>query len=650
MRILLRVFFCLLVMGFSSVSQAEDPKVVMEEMVVTATRTAQAVEKIPAQVTVITRDQIEASGAQSVPDALSRLAGVYVSDLNGNGTNQTVDMGGFGETASRHVAVVIDGRKINPLDLSGPRWAAIGMDNIERIEVLSGSGSVLYGDQAMGGVINIITRAPNEGTQVKFEVGGGSLGTQRMTASLNLGAPTTGIVLNAGTNETDGYRDNSASEQENFSAKYAQQFGDRLAGRFQLDHTKAEYAFPGALTAAQMAQNRTQTTTPNDKESDNATTLLTGVELDMGRAGTADMAFSYRKETRNVYMWWTYYDYDMTTLGINAKYVFEEPVAGRDNRFTAGVDYYRDDYARDDGFAPTTRTNHFRHQRNTLAGYIQDELAVMDRLTLNLGFRTEKPDTELRADIGGANTAADKDQSEYAWNLGLAYRFMDRSKIYARAYRSFRYPVVDEYTWWNGTINNQLEPEVSTGYEAGIKAKVFDAVEASVRTFLFDVVDEIMINALFTQNENIGETRHKGAELSLRYTPIASVTLFGSTAYTDAEFTEAVNANNNGNTVPLVPEWKSHAGIDLLCPLGFRSRIQYNYVGERYEGGDYANTQPKMASYETVDVYLTYPLKQAEFFVNATNVFNEQYTASGWSGSYYPMPEAVYYGGIRFNF
>lgn len=649
MRILLRLFVCMLVMGFSSAAWAEDDAVVMEEMVVTATRTAQTVEKVPAQVTVITRYQIEASGAQSVPDVLNSLAGVFVTDLNGNGQNQTVDMGGFGETANRHVAVVVDGRRVNPIDQAGPPWASIGLDNVERIEVLSGSGSVLYGDQAMGGVINIITKGPEAGTQMRFEAGFGDLNTHRMSASLNVGTPTGGLRLVAGTSETGGYRDNSAAENQDFSAKYDHAIGDSVMGRLELSHTSADYEFPGALTTAQIAQNRTQTTTPNDKGYSDVNTLVTGAELDLGRAGTLDFSLSLRNESRYAYMWWTHSFYDMSTFGLTGKYVLDAPVAGMDNRLTAGVDFYNDDYDLDSGFALATLTDHFRHQRQTLAGYVQDELTVLDRLTLNLGFRTEKPDTDLRADKSGTITSADKDESEYAWNMGLSYQFMDRSNVYARAYRSFRYPVVDEYTsLWTGAINTNLDPQSAVGYEAGLRARPMDAVLVSLRAFLFDVDDEIAWSG--TQNENVGETRHQGGELTVRYTPLKSVTVYGSTAYSDVEFTKAVSAANNGKKVPLVPEWKSHAGIDMQCPLGFRSRIQYNYVGERYEGGDYANAQPKMASYETVDVYLTYPLKQAELFVTATNVFNEEYTASGWSGSYYPMPEAVYYGGIRFKF
>jgi len=623
----------------------------LEEMVVTATRTARETEKIPARVTVIRREQIEASGARNVPEVLRNLAGVFVSDLNGNGQNQAVDMGGFGETANRHVAVTIDGRRINPIDMSGPPWAAIDLANVERIEVLDGGGSVLYGDQAMGGVINIITRDPEKGLKFRLEAGGGNLDTFKTAVGLNYGTDRTGIVLDAVNRSTDGYRDNSASEQNSFAGKLTRRFSDRATGRFQLDYIDTEYEFPGALNAAEMAADRRQTLTPNDEQSQRATTLSTGLDLDLGTAGRLDLGASFRDEQRDAEMFGIYSAYDLATWTLNAKYVLDHSLAGRENRLTVGVDAAFDDYDKDVGYTPGVFANHFRHSRDTLAGYLQDELSLTDALVLNLGIRSEEPDTKLRADVGGAETVVDKDDSEYAWNVGLAYRFMERSKIYARAYRSYRYPLVDEYTTWTGAVNADLEHETALGYEAGVEVWPLETLKAGLRLFSFDVDNEILWNEITQQNENIAETRHQGAEADFRYQALDFLALFANAALTDVEFRSGAN---KGKTVPLVPEFKAHAGVELQGPEGLTCRVQYNYVGERYFGGDYANTQDKMDDYQTVDLSLRYRWQQAEFFANATNIFNEEYSSygwnSGWGASYYPMPEAVYFAGVRLEF
>ena len=194
----------------TSALATEDAVPTLAEVVVTATRNPQQVEKIPATVTVITAEEIAKTNAATVPDVLRLLPGVQVRDLTGSGNEQAVDIGGFGESADRHVAVVVNGRRINAVDMSYISWATIPVENIERIEVLYGSGAVLYGDNAMGGVINIITKeATSEGVHGKAELSYGSFDTVRGSADLDVVSGRTSFHAGYGHQETDGYRDRS---------------------------------------------------------------------------------------------------------------------------------------------------------------------------------------------------------------------------------------------------------------------------------------------------------------------------------------------------------------------------------------------------------------------------------------------------------
>jgi len=115
---------------------------------------------------------------------------------------------------------------------------------------------------------------------------------------------------------------------------------------------------------------------------------------------------------------------------------------------------------------------------------------------------------------------------------------------------------------------------------------------------------------------------------------------------------------NDGKTIPLVPDWKANAGADFKFANGVRYRVQYNYVGGQYFGSDYGNDYDEMDSHNTVDMYLSYNFKGFEIFANATNIFDEAYSDSGYyrsymmppDGTYYPMPEAVYLVGLRFSY
>ncbi len=171
----------------TAVAAEGEPVAIMDEVVVTATRSAQQTEKVPATVSVITAEEIANTNAATVPDVLRLLPGVQVRDITGSGNQQAIDIGGFGESADRHVAVVVNGRRINSVDMSYVSWATIPVENIERVEVLYGSGSVLYGDNAMGGVVNIITKeAAAEGVHGMVEASYGSFDTMRGSANLNL--------------------------------------------------------------------------------------------------------------------------------------------------------------------------------------------------------------------------------------------------------------------------------------------------------------------------------------------------------------------------------------------------------------------------------------------------------------------------------
>jgi len=132
-------------------SFAQEKEVTLDEVVVTATRDEEEIRKIPASVTVITKEEIEQSNAQTTVDLMRDKAGVVVSDYIGNGKTATVDIRGFGETGPLNTLVLIDGRRVNEIDLSGVDWTQIPVDQIERIEIVRGSGSVLYGDNAAEG-------------------------------------------------------------------------------------------------------------------------------------------------------------------------------------------------------------------------------------------------------------------------------------------------------------------------------------------------------------------------------------------------------------------------------------------------------------------------------------------------------------------
>ena len=239
---------------------------VMDTVIVTAARQEEKVAKVPANVTVITAEQIASSPAETVPELLRTAAGVVVNDITGNGRRVTVDLRGFGETAALNTLLLIDGRRVNQADLAGVDWTLISKDRIERIEIVHGGrGSVLYGDNAAGGVINIITKKGDE-----FHVSGGLAAGSYDTLLTRLGisgsTERVSYAVNGDFRTSDGYRDNGGSEAKDIGANFEFFATDRFSVALNTGYHKDDTELPGSilLTDLNSGTSRTSTDSPDD--------------------------------------------------------------------------------------------------------------------------------------------------------------------------------------------------------------------------------------------------------------------------------------------------------------------------------------------------------------------------------------------------
>ena len=148
----------------------------LQEVLVTATRFEEPAQSAPYAVSVITGEDIRASGATSVSEAIGRILGVPGRLDTSGGGNYTMDLRGFGTTADRNQVVVVDGRRLKDDDLSATNLWVIPIESVVRIEVLRGSGTVQYGEGATGGVIQMVTTKTGKGVELRELGGGGGVG------------------------------------------------------------------------------------------------------------------------------------------------------------------------------------------------------------------------------------------------------------------------------------------------------------------------------------------------------------------------------------------------------------------------------------------------------------------------------------------
>src|SRR3970040_2101547 len=190
-----------------------------DAVIISATRFPEDARRLPASVTVLDAADIEASAARTLPELLAEQAGLTMKDFYGNNAAATsIDLRGFGITGTQNTLILVDGRRVTDIDLSGVQWAAIPVSAIERIEILRGTGAVLYGDGATAGVVNIITRSPlKQGRRAEALVRAASYDTLEGQLYASRAGEALGVNATLHGYDSEGYRENNRNLQKNSS-------------------------------------------------------------------------------------------------------------------------------------------------------------------------------------------------------------------------------------------------------------------------------------------------------------------------------------------------------------------------------------------------------------------------------------------------
>jgi iron complex outermembrane receptor protein len=662
-------------------SFAQEKEVTLDEVVVTATRDTQEIRKIPANVTVITKEEIEQSNAKTVVDVLRDKVDVMVTDYYGNGKSTSVDVRGFGETGPLNTLVLVDGRRVNEIDLSGVDWTQIPLDRVERIEIVRGAGSVLYGDNAVGGVINIITKKPEKPFSADAEVVGGSYGYNKESASVSGKWGALSAILNASHNSTEGYRENGFLRAEDVGGKVIYDLNENvsfnLSGGFHTDDT----GLPYALDKTQYISDRRAAAHPDDKANTDDGYGVLGIKAKLWDFGRIEADLSYRhREVDDLYVSYVFKDKrNLSTWALTPKYILEAPLWTFSNKLTVGLDFYR---SRSDVFSdsPFTTPVHTHSDviKTATGPYLLDEFSIFQNLILSLGYRQEWVNYDMAQTVSTGKSKASSQNSEPAWTAGLSYLFGKNSSAFLSYRRSFRYPVSDELIVYildqnfNVTgieINPNIKPQVGYHYEAGIRHAFTNQIEANLTLFWVDIRNEIFYDPYTFTNENFPKTRREGIEVGVKAKPLQWLTLSGNYSYTKATLQEYPYS---GNDIPGVPRHKGSVGayvqigrlliegLDLTGHLGricdglLFSTIA-NYVGSRYFISDWANEVPKLGGYYTLDVKLSYVWKGLKAFIGVNNVTNQKFSEFGVVNAagaqyYYPSPGRNFIGGLSYTF
>ncbi|MEZ8102786.1 TonB-dependent receptor [Vibrio bivalvicida] len=592
-----------------------------------------SIEDIPANVTVITSDDIAASGAKSLDTLLRARAGIQISDTN---SGPAFAMRGFsGGQASSNTLILVDGRRLNRQDITAPQISSILVSQIERVEILSGSAGVLYGDQAVGGVINIITKSTKEdGGNISVSAGSfdsvaGSVDvSKKLTDELSL-------FLSASQDNTDNYREHNKRES------------GLILGRINYDKDNTEFftevsyhdnnrEYAGSLTKEQYDTDPTQagSSNPTDYSHDITKALRTGYKRSLGESWLLGADVTYDNTSGSGLAWGGPKTSSSKQLigAVTLENQFSNQV-GQGN-ILVGFEGAERDHAYK--LSSTDRAL----EQQMLSAYGQVNLPIISKLTLTTGARYSSVEDKIYDAAIYPNTEK-LSESQDAYELSLNYKLNDSQRLYLRGESNFRFAKIDEQAYTSPGVMG-LKPQTGKSFEAGwgltnnefsLKVDVFNL--RLDNEIVFDSSAPTPIGGAFTgANVNADKSERNGVSVSGDVYVTEDVLLGLEYSLIDAEFTAG---QYKGKKLPWVARNSGRAFATYDISYNWQLFVEGVYTGTRFKDDDKANSLDKLPAYWLGNIAVNFTQDVWSASLRIDNALDEKYPANvnKW-GAYYP--------------
>jgi len=579
------------------------------EVVVTATKTPHMLKDVPVETVVITKDEIELSSAQTITDLLRYIPGLFVRAEDAPGISSwRTKIRGL-DLNSGYGLVLVDGQRVKGGGMGeyGYGLNQIPLEMIERIEIVKGPGSVLYGSDAMAGVINIITKPTPDRTILGFQAGYGSHETQIGSLYWGTKVDSFGVFLNASREESEMGKYGYSTKRDEYYEK------DRIDAKFSYD-LKENLKLSLNLAGEDKERKRRYLTKDTVRYSDD-------YKIRIAPELKAEFEDGSTLWVRGYYYNWNFTTEEYgtpsgftPTIGDmyyrDVEALYSKPL-WKTHIVTLGVEYLQEelDYNLSD------------ESIDTISGYLQDEA----------GFTVWKP---LKVVFGGRLDHHSKYGTEFCPKLSLMWKLTDQTRIRGSVGRSFKSPNIRQLyykvpfqhgTYWFKS-NPDLEAEKSWGYSLGGEQGLGDRVLLNITFFRNDVKDKVVwvesgetIDGLPVKiGENIAKAYTQGAEAGFK--AIISKGLSVNLAYTyldtedretHKELTYCPRHSIAGQVIYGYKHW------------GLTFNIGSQYVGKMYK--DSENTK-ETEHYSLFDIKIIKKLtKFASISVEGNNIFDSDY-------------------------
>ncbi|MBL7176940.1 MAG: TonB-dependent receptor [Desulfobacteraceae bacterium] len=630
--------------GFPDFCLAEDEQKsreavdTLDEVVVSATKTEEKRKDVSSFVIVVDEMDIEESPAKTLGELLANEPGIdWRTRGDYGGARGEIHIRGMSGDATQ---VRVNGVTVNSPSFGSADVSKIPLNSIERIEVVEGSGSVLYGSGAMGGTVNIITKRPErEKTDLKASAGFGSQSTYGLAAEQGMFAVGDfGYYLTANRYRTLGFRSNSDLSHNDASINLVLDKGDILNVSLYGDYIYRDFGVPGVQPPAGTQSYYIHGTEFFNSES--ASLLNRGrdndahgvLNIDSKPTDWVDLKF------RGDYTYMDGYNYDRWTLsGIKKAAGARTWVTNKVLGFEGDVDFKPFEGA---NLLVGSEYKHYTWENKNTAldsfgADVPGSTSYTSARLHTLGIYAEAQYRPSKY-IKGVAGVRHEDHSEFGTEdlprFGLIVNPLDSTAVKFNYGKHFRAPTPNDLFWPESPYtkgNPDLKPETGWHFDAGIEQELLgNRVFLSLTYFNWNLKDKIQwgpdINWVWTP-QNLDKAKANGLEVGTKIGPFYDVTLALDYTYTDAEEENQYVTRRATYT----PEHLFRGNLTYWAPFGLTATATLRYVGDRYfYGTDKTTTDPV----STLDPYVTMDLRlEQRFFQNwllsleGNNLFNKSY-------------------------
>lgn len=662
--------FCIIILPLHFAEGAEEKEedrgdYDLDEIVVRGEAVDKSLEATSA--TVLTSEEITNRVYTTPLDIVGLSPGVSINQYKQGGTASAFQMRGF--TSCSHgsdAAIYMDGIPLN----EGDGYAdtnVVNPEEIEKVEVIKGPASSLYGNFASAGVLHFYTKKNVDHQHLKLQYGAYNTYEENYVGGFSSAEKDWDHVYSLQAYHTDGYQDNSNWDKFNAAARITRHLSEAFKARLSLRGYNSDWDAPGWQSKEEYENDPTTCVNPTNGGSKDR--ISGKVDLDYQLTSDAKILFQLWSYDQNFKRYYAdredgvdpgenignLRNFDRLVWGSGVSYNFIGDIFGKELRFTAGMDYMDENIERDrwrltagNGRNKGDQYIDYHIDFLSLGLYTEANYQIADPLRLIIGGRYDHFSGELTDHLLDDQKDSMQDTDIFSPKGGIQYGFLDnRLEVFGNYGQGFA--IMSGFAEQAQYTQKDWEPQKRVQYELGLKTMPLNWVGVQLVGFKLETTDDFIKNEVTDEYENAGETTRDGLELSLDFYAFDHGYLHGDYAYIEAKydkFTEG-GVSYDGNNLPGVPDNIANVELGYNAPDGVGGWIRYHY--QSGADLDKANTV-KGEAWDKVDANIFYRFGSKNTYMFACeviNVFDEKYpeTQSYWSGrtSYSPgLPLSIY--------